>query len=92
MARSLTLKMSPVDGTIERFYAFVDCKKRISHDGDQERSWTGKIDEGGTRIKLRVFGVGNAKYRVSIDLPGTADDQQLELRLDGGYGELELTI
>lgn len=92
MPRSLTLKLMPIDGTIERFYAFVDCKKRISHDGDQERSWTGKIDDADTRIKLRVFGVGNAKYRVSIDLPGTIDDQELVLRLDGGYGELELRI
>lgn len=92
MARSLTLKMAPVDGTIERFYAFVDCKKRISHDGDQERSWTGTIDDADTRIKLRVFGIGNARYRVTIDLPGTANDQSLELRLDGGYGELELRI
>ena len=92
MARSLTLKMAPVDGTLERFYAFVDNKKRISHDGDSERSWTGPIDDCGTRIKLRVFGIGNARYRVTIDLPGTADDQTLELRLDGGYGELELRI
>jgi HSP20 family molecular chaperone IbpA len=92
MARSLTLKMAPVDGTIERFYGFVDCKKRISHDGDQERSWTGPIDDDDTRIKLRVFGIGNARYRVTIDLPGTADDQTLELRLSGGYGELELRI
>lgn len=92
MARSLTLKLTPVDGTIERFYAFVDCKKRIAHDGDQERSWTGKIDDADTRIKLRVFGIGSARYRVSIDLPGTVDDQELVLRLDGGYGELELRI
>jgi len=92
MARSLTLKLAPVDGTIERFYAFVDCKKRISHDGDQERSWSGPVDDDDTRIKLRVFGIGNARYRLMIDLPGTAHDQVLELRLDGGYGELELRI
>ena len=92
MARSLTLKMAPVDGTIERFYAFVDCKKRISHDGDQERSWTGSIDDDDTRIKIRVFGIGNARYRLTIDLPGTADDQRLDLKLSGGYSELELRI
>jgi HSP20 family molecular chaperone IbpA len=91
MARSLTLKMAPVDGTIERFYAFVDGKKRISHDGNAERKWSGTIDDD-TRIKLRVFGIGNARYRVTIDLPGTADDQTLQLRLDGGYSELELRI
>lgn len=92
MARTLTLKLAPVDGTIERFYAFVDCNKRIAHDGHEERTWTGAIDDSGTRVKVRVFGIGNAKYRLTIDLPGTADDQRIELRLDGGYGELELTI
>lgn len=92
MPRSLTLKMKPLDGTIERFYAFVDCKKCIAHDGNEERSWSGRIDDSGTRVKVRVFGIGNAKYRLTIDLPGTADDQTLELRLDSGYGELELTI
>ncbi len=92
MARSLTLKMAPLDGTIERFYAFVDCKKRIAHDGDKERSWSGTVDDADTRVKLRVFGIGSARYRVTIDLPGTANDQALELQLDGGYGELELRI
>lgn len=92
MARSLTLKMAPLDGTIERFYAFVDCKKRIAHNGDREQSWTGPIDDSGTRVKVRVFGIGDAKYRLTLDLPGTADDQTIELRLDSGYGELELTI
>ncbi|MEM9458132.1 MAG: hypothetical protein AAGF11_28415 [Myxococcota bacterium] len=92
MARSLTLKMAPVDGTIERFYAFVDRKKRIAHDGNDERSWSGSIDDSSTAIKVRVFGIGNAKYRLTIDLPGVAADQHLELQLDGGYGELELFI
>lgn len=92
MSRSLTLKLAPIDGTIERFYAFVDCKKRIAHDGNEERTWSGAIDESGTRLKVRVFGIGNAKYRLTIDLPGMADDQTLDLRLDGGYGELELTL
>jgi len=92
MARSLTLKLAPVDGTVERFYAFVGCKKRISHDGNEERSWSGTIDDADTRIKVRVFGVGHATYRLTIDLPGVADDQKLDLKLDHGYGELELTI
>ncbi|MCA9654005.1 MAG: hypothetical protein KC501_29050 [Myxococcales bacterium] len=92
MARELTLKLTPLDGTIERFYAFVDRHKRIASDGTAERSWKGTIDDDDVRIKVRVFGVSNAKYRLTIDLPGTADDQQLELRLDQGYGELELCI
>lgn len=92
MARELTLKLTPVDGTIERFYAFVDRRKRIADDGNAERAWTGKIDDDDVKIKIRVFGVGSAKYRLTIDLPGFADDQQLELRISQGYGELELRI
>lgn len=92
MARRLTIKLQPVSGTIERFYAFIDCKKRIVADGREEPSWTGEVEDEGTQIKLRVFGVGSARYRLSIDLPGVADDQRLELALDRGYGELELTL
>lgn len=92
MARRLTLKLEPVSGTIERFYAFVDGHKRIVADGIERPTWTGDIRDDDVRIKLRVFGVGTAKYRLRIDLPGVADDQQLELKLDRGYGELELTL
>lgn len=92
MARKLTLKLAPVSGTIERFYAFIECKKRIADDGDEERKWSGEIADDETQIKVRVFGIGKAKYKLTLDLPGTADDQSLELSLDHGYGELELTI
>ena len=33
MARRLTIRLQPLSGTVERFYAFVDCKKRIAADG-----------------------------------------------------------
>ena len=92
MARQLTLKLAPVQGTIERFYAFVECKKRIAGDGDAERSWSGEIGDDESTIKVRVFGVGSAQYKLTLDLPGTAEDQSLTLSLDHGYGELELTI
>lgn len=92
MARTLTIKLEPTQGTIERFYAFVACAKRIADDGNTVREWTGEVSDGETTIKVRVFGIGAAKYRLSIDLPGTAADQSLELSLDRGYGELELTI
>ena len=29
---------------------------------------------------------------MTIGLPGVADDQTLELRLDGGYSEVELSV
>ncbi len=92
MARHLTIKMEPVQGTIERFYAFVGPLKRIADDGTRERSWCGDVPDEELRLKVRVFGIGAAKYRLSIDLPGTVDDQDLVLSLRDGYGELELRI
>jgi len=92
MARRLTIRLQPVSGTVERFYAFVDCRKRIAADGIETASWSGEIEDHGAILRVRVFGVGRAKYRLAIDLPGTADDQSLELWLDQGYGELELRI
>jgi hypothetical protein len=92
MARKLTLKLEPVRGTIERFYAFVGALKRIADDGTAPRQWCGDVPDDELRLKVRVFGIGDATYRLTIDLPGTVDDQSLELRLNQGYGELELVI
>lgn len=92
MARNLTIKMEPVEGTIERFYAFVGPLKRIAGDGTRAQSWCGEIPEDELRLKVRCFGIGAAKYRLTIDLPGTVDDQNLVLSLTDGYGELELRI
>ncbi|MEM6992754.1 MAG: hypothetical protein AAF721_19725 [Myxococcota bacterium] len=92
MARQLTITLAPTAGTIERFYAFVECKKRIADDGNAPRSWSGQIADDESTIKLRVFGAGAARYKLTLDLPGTVADQSLELSLQQGYGELELTI
>lgn len=92
MARKLTFRLRALSGTIERFYAFVDCKKRIVADGVGEAVWSGEVTDDEVTLKVRVFGVGRAKYRMSVDLPGVADDQNLELWTDQGYGEVELKI
>lgn len=92
MARRLTISLEAVSGTIERFYAFVGCTKRIVADGTDKPSWTGDVADDPVKIRVRVFGIGTAKYRLKIDLPGVANDQKLELALDQGYGELELSI
>jgi hypothetical protein len=90
--RKLTLRLTPVRGTIERFYAFVDGRKRIAADGTGTRSWSGQVGCDEVRVKLRVFGMGSARWALEIDLPGTMDDQRIELKLDRGYGELELRV
>lgn len=92
MARRLTLKLEALSGTVERFYAFVDHKKRIIADGVGPAVWSGDVDDEEVSLRVRVFAVGRAKYRLRVDLPGTADDQLLELWTDRGYGELEMRI
>jgi hypothetical protein len=92
MARRMTIELEAVSGTVERFYAFVGGTKRIVADGTERASWSGEVPDDGVCVKVRVFGIGAAKYRFGIDLPGTADDQRLELTLDRGYGELELSL
>ncbi|MBX7078075.1 MAG: hypothetical protein K1X88_02740 [Nannocystaceae bacterium] len=91
MTRRLTLRLEALSGTVERFYAFVDCKKRIIADGIGPASWTGDVDDE-VNLRVRVFAVGRAKYRLTIDLPGVADDQRLDLWTDHGYGEVEMRI
>lgn len=92
MARKLTVRLEALSGTVERFYAFIGRRKRIAADGIGPASWTGVVDDDEVAVKIRVFGIGRAKYRVVIDLPGVADDQRLELWTDDGYGELEMRI
>lgn len=92
MARTLSLRLETVSGTIERFYAFVDGQKRIVADALAPALWTGEVADAGVSVKVRVFGIGHAKFRLNIDLPGTIDDQSLELWLDQGYGEMELML
>jgi len=88
----MNLRLRAISGTIERFYAFVDGKKRIVADGLGDATWSGDVDDDEIVVRVRVFGVGRAKYRLSLDLPGVADDQNLELWTDQGYGEMELKI
>ena len=92
MARKLTLKLEATQGAINRFYAFVDHARVIAADGTKKPEWSGDVGDNGTTIRLRVWGIDAAAFKLSIDLPGTANDQSLELHLDGGYHESDYTI
>ena len=92
MKRKMKLILEPKAGTINLFYAFINGKKVIADEGTKKRIWEGKINEDEVRIKVRVTGIGKSEYKVIIDLPGTADDQELVFQLDGGYHEFELFI
>ena len=90
--RDFTLTLEPVSGGLTMFFAFINGVKVIQSDGTKKRSWTGKIPDAQVRIKIRVVGIDNASFKLGIDLPGTADDQSLILKLQGGYYETEITL
>ena len=90
--RDFTLTLEPVIGGITMFYAFINGVKVIQSDGTKKKTWSGKIQDAQVRIKIRVVGIDNASFKLGIDLPGTADDQGLTLKLQGGYYETEITL
>lgn len=90
--RDFTLTLEPVSGGLTLFYAFVNGIKVIQSDGTIKRTWTGRISEAQVRIKIRVVGIDDACFKLGIDLPGTADDQGLTLKLNGGYYETDITL
>ena len=92
MKRKITLALEPTAGTINLFYAFINGKRIIADEGTEKREWKGNIDNDEVRIKVRVTGIGSSKYKMTIDLPGTADDQKLTFQLNGGYHEFEIYI
>jgi hypothetical protein len=92
LTRNFTLTLEPVSGGLTLFYAFINGVKVIQSDGTRKRTWAGKIPDAQVRIKIRVVGIDDASFKIGIDLPGTADDQNLTLKLQGGYYETEITL
>lgn len=90
--RDITIKMEAVSGAITRFYAFLAGKKVIAEDGTEKVEHKDKLSTDQARLKVRVFGVEDAKYKLTIDLPGTARDQELTLQLTEGYHELSMVL
>lgn len=89
--RKLRVELRPNAGMINRFYAFLDGKRVIASDGNGAK-YEGLVVGDQVQLKVRVWGIGDAQYQLSIDLPGTADDQGLQLALSEGYHELELAL
>lgn len=92
VTRDFTLTLEPVSGGITLFYAFINGVKVIQSDGTDKKTWAGKIPDAQVRIKVRVIGIDNASFTMGLDLPGTADDQSLTLKLQGGYYETEIML
>lgn len=90
--RNFTLTLEPISGGITLFYAFINGVKVIQSDGTKKRAWIGKIPDIQVKVKIRVVGIDDASFKLGIDLSGTADDQSLTFKLQGGYYETEITL
>lgn len=90
--RDFKLGLETVQGAATLFIAFVNGVMVIADQADKPRSWSGTIPHGPIKIQVRVTGIDNAKFKLTIDLPGVADDQSLTLQLKGGYYETEITL
>ncbi len=90
--RDFTLTLEPIAGGLTMFYAFINGVKVIQSDGTKKRTWSGKIPDAQVQVKIRVVGIDSASFKLGIDLPGTADDQSLTLKLHGGYYETDITL
>lgn len=88
--RALQIKIEPVAGTLNQLIVWLNGTPVIRTNG-KAGEWNGTL---GDRVTLEVaaWGQGSAKYRLTIDLPGTADDQKLEFTLTAGYHDAQLQI
>jgi hypothetical protein len=89
--RDLTITIKRVSGTLTRVLAWANGYPIIVTDGGDGK-WKGKIPSGKVKLETAVWGQGKAKYAVVIDLPGTANDQELQLSLSNGYHDGEDTF
>jgi hypothetical protein len=85
--RDLTLTLEPVMGSITLFYAFIEGDSVIKADGTKKRTWTGKISMDPVKLLVRVIGIGDASFKLGIDLPGTVNYPSQTLQLKGGAYE-----
>lgn len=90
--RQLTVTLQAVSGGIHLMEAKVNDIFVISVANGMQGRWDGTILGISVKLEVRVFGIGNATFRLGIDLPGTADDQSLTLKLSGGFYETTLYL
>ncbi len=81
--RVLRIKMERVSGTVNQFLAWLNGYPVIGP-GTPKNEWKGTVPEK-VHLETVVYGQGSAKYKLTIDLPGTAKDQSLVLQLTKGY-------
>jgi DNA repair exonuclease SbcCD ATPase subunit len=91
LATTATVKVEPEAGTLDRFYVFVDRKKRIASDGGTASTWTGPVVPGKSRVRCKVFGQKGAKALLTILVQGQPAIERT-LTIDGNVGEVDLTL
>ena len=89
--RNLSIKVEGVKGTFNRILVWANGDPIIHTDGEAG-DWSGKIPTGKVKLETAVWGQGKARYALTIDLPGTMDDQKLECSLTNGYHDAVYTI
>jgi len=88
--RELKLKIERSSGTVNRILAWLNDYPVVAENGSKG-SWKGTVP-GVVRLETVVYGQGSAKYKLTIDLPGTAEDQSLECSLTNGYHNAEYKL
>lgn len=90
--RDFKVVLTPVMGTINYFFARVNGQRVIASEGLSKCEWSKQMPEGEIRLEVRVVGIDSAQYSLLIDLPGTANDQNITFTLEGGYHEFEIRL
>ena len=92
MARKLKLTIEPVSGAHN--YFVVKISNQIVLQGEAKKMEVERdIQDFPIPIYVSSLGVGTgAKYKVTVDLPGTTEDHSNVYLLNKGYHEITYTI
>ncbi len=92
MARKLKLIIEPVSGTHNYFVVKVD--KAIVLNGEATKmEYENDISDKPVEIYASSLGIGTGpKYKLTIDLPGTAEDHSNTYILKKGFHEITYNI
>ncbi|MEQ8882310.1 MAG: hypothetical protein RLQ12_21895 [Cyclobacteriaceae bacterium] len=91
MEKKITITVEPVAGSFNLFVIILNGKAVKITEGSKAE-YAGDLPEGDITIRTRASGMGQAKYKVTIDLPGEDRDVTANHKLDRGYDEQEFKI
>ncbi len=92
MYRKLKLTIEPTSGTHNYFVVKIS-NQIVLHGEAKKMEYEANIPDSPTTIYASSLGVGSgAKYKLTIDLPGTTEDHSNTYLLKKGYHEITYTI